>query len=342
MSAATDDRDLPDSGSDRKVGPLSALPCQDGQQLSRPAEVDEDLWSSLMEPHRTRYEARSRDPLLTPSQVAYARARAKRLSESYIGRAFDCGKAGKRVRCGCGPAIMTYGCRQHLVCAACRIRRAKKQGARIYKALAAAHHEAERGTLAVLVTISVRHTGDIGQDRRDLVAGWRRFYKSLHRQIGAFKYIGVHEITPGRDGLGHPHAHVVCLWPHLDWSKLSAMWRDACPQSTRINFQASYSVRGAAKYISKYVSKGVETSDFSPELRARAVAGTYGSRWLFTSVRIWLPYEHVCPCCKQPITRDIVTEWLATDVPDNPIDWGPPDWVREPDIVNQLAIQAIP
>jgi hypothetical protein len=197
--------------------------------------------------------------------------------------------------------------------------------------------------MAVLVTISVRHTGDIGQDRRDLVAGWQRFRKMVGRRIGAFQFIGVHEITPGRDELGHPHAHIVCLWPFIDWSELYELWREACPQSTRINFKASYSVRGAAKYVAKYTSKGVDTSDFSPEMRARAVAGTYGTRWLFSSQKMWVPFVPLCPCCKQPITRDIVTKWLASDAGVTSVeDRGrSDDDDDDPVSVYQLAIQEV-
>jgi hypothetical protein len=102
------------------------------------------------------------------------------------------------------------------------------------------------------------------------------------------------------------------------------MWLAACPQSQQINFVKAHSLRGAAKYVSKYISKGVNTPDFTPELAARVVAGTYGTRWLFTSARIWIPFVPCCPACGQKIVRDIVSRWLATDVPDN-TRWGPDD-----------------
>lgn len=178
--------------------------------------------------------------------------------------------------------------------------------------------------MVVLITISVRHTGDIGADRQALAEGWRRFYKAYHKQWGRFPYVGTHEITTGRDGLGHPHMHIVALWPRRKWGPgapgpvdepdLRSMWRRACPQSEQINFQASRSVKHAARYVSKYVSKGIQTDDFTPELRARALAGTYGTRWLCSSVGFWIPFVPCCPGCGQSVQRVRLT--LANHDPD--------------------------
>lgn len=188
------------------------------------------------------------------------------------------------------------------------MKRAKKTRARIRAGVEAAE-DALRGRLhAVLVTITVRHTGDLGADRRKLVAGWRRFYKALRRIVGPFPYVGVHELTTGRDGLGHPHAHIIAFWPWFDWKIVAKLWKwamdDAGAQPP--DCQRARSVRGIAKYLGKYVSKGVDTDDFTPALRARALAGTYGSRWLFSSVRFWTKFEPECPCCHSPVVREIV------------------------------------
>jgi hypothetical protein len=172
-------------------------------------------------------------------------------------------------------------------------------------ARAAARRRFSRSTSVkpVLVTLTVRHSGDIAADRKALADGWRRFYKAYNRRFGAFPYVGTYELTAGTDGLGHIHIHIVALWPYRDWSLLSSLWRAGCPESSHINFKAGENLTRAAHYLSKYISKGVQTDDFSPELRARVLAGTYGTRWLMTSVRFWVPFEPVCPCCKQPVVR---------------------------------------
>jgi hypothetical protein len=179
--------------------------------------------------------------------------------------------------------------------------------AKIYAGLEAASSR-EPGLMVVLITLTVRHTGDIAADREALARGWRRFYLAYRRRFGTFAYVGTHEITPGDDKLGHPHAHVVALWPFRDWGLLAELWRAACPESTRINFRASRNAKHAARYVSKYVSKGVQGADFSPELRARVLAGTYGTRWMMTSVRFWVPWEPKCSCCGESVRRAMLRD----------------------------------
>lgn len=268
-----------------------------------------------MTPQRERWKARAADPALTGAQNAYADRRATRLEKPYASRPDSCETVAVPVRCGCPGkrAWRAYTCRQHLVCEVCRAKRAKKLRARLRAAVEAKEGELAGRMHAVLVTLTVRHTGDIGQDRRDLVAGWRRFYKSLRRRIGPFPYVGVHEITRGRDGLGHPHAHVIVFWPWFDWRVAHRLWTASCPQSVAIDLVKARSCRGAAKYLGKYVSKGVHTDDFTPELRARALAGTYGSRWLFSSVRFWIPFVPLCPGCGQCVVRDTVSLRVSSD-----------------------------
>lgn len=167
--------------------------------------------------------------------------------------------------------------------------------------------EAPAGSKVVLLTLTIRHTGDVEADRRELAAGWRRFYKSMWSRFGKFPYVGVWEVTPGRDELGHVHAHVAAIWPYRDWSVCAALWREACPTSERISFVASRRDRrpsdpkSVANYLGKYLSKGIQGVDFSPALRSRVVAGTYNTRWVFTSRRFWQYFQPCCKACGQPV-----------------------------------------
>lgn len=294
---------------------LAYLAPSEARETQQVSPVDEPLWSSLMEPVRLRWEAREREPELTPSQRAYAGRRARRLAATYASKGATCERGGRAMRCGCGPRVVWYGCRQHLTCERCRRKRSRKTVARIRNALDAMVARAPAGHRVVMATLTVRHSGDVAADRRALVEGWKRFRKAYRRRWGAFPFIGVHEVTTGRDAKGHMHAHVLCVWPWRDWSYLHALWTAACPQSARINFQALRSARAGAEYVGKYVSKGVDTVDFTPEMRARVLAATYGARWVFTSRGVWVPFAPLCPCCGQSISRDTVSAWLARSAP---------------------------
>ena len=211
--------------------------------------------------------------------------------------------------------------------------------AKIAAALERAWQAAPAGYQLVMVTIGLPHDPDVGRVRKELAASWRRFRQANHRRWGEFFYVGTHELTAGTDGLGHPHAHVVCLWPigrpddgsQGDWKLQRELWLQAAPTSTRVNFEASKAPHKAARYISKYVSKGVQTQDFTPELRARVLAGTYNTRWIFSSVGAWVKFQPCCKRCGVSVTRVSLT-WhgRCTSPPDSTPEWwydrGPPQY----------------
>jgi hypothetical protein len=135
----------------------------------------------------------------------------------------------------------------------------------------------------------------------------------------------------------------VCLWPRGaagdgtqgDWELQRELWLQSCPSSARVDFSASNSVPRAARYVSKYVSKGVQTSAFSPELRARVLAGTYNTRWLFSSSGAWVRFRPCCKSCGVPVTvRTVRFSAPGTwPIPDSTPEWiyerGPPQYSFE-------------
>jgi hypothetical protein len=313
----------------------SGLPCPASQQVS---PVDESVWLERMRPTHDRWAARAAEPGLTPTVRAYATGRARRTAAPYMERLEGCARAGVTVACGCRTDVRWFTCRAHLLCPLCRKQRVRVLRAKIFAALDGAMSAAPRGYQLVMVTIGMPHADDVGAVRKELMASWRRYYKANHRRWGGFFYVGTHEITVGTDGLGHPHAHVVCLWPRGgpgdgtqgDWELQCKLWREAAPTSTRISFRASKNAAKAATYLSKYVSKGVQTSDFTPELRAKVLAGTYNTRWLFTSRKAWVFFEPFCRACGCKTER-VRVGWhgrCAGNVPDGTPDWwlerGPP------------------
>jgi hypothetical protein len=240
--------------------------------------------------------------------------------------------------------VRWFGCRSHLLCERCRRQRSKRLAARILDAVRARLEEAPRDYHLVMMTIGVRHTGDVGDDRRELVASWERFRKRYHKRWGAFVFIGMHEVTAGSDGLGHPHAHVLCIWPRScagtgdegDWSEVRKMWLASSPTSRHVHFKAMGNARDAAFYVSKYASKGVDVADFSPRFRAEVLAGTYNTRWMFTSARVWERFQPCCKTCGMPVIRAAYS-WHGLSTykrPDNTPDWTEP-------IGEQLALSLL-
>lgn len=303
------------------------LSCPETQQVS-PGAVDERIYLELMAPHAERWRSRAAMPGQGELAVEYALRRANAASRPYARKLERCSVRGCRTKCGCKGwrGIQLYTCRQHLLCAACRASRARRVGARIRSALDAVIARRRRGERIVLLTLTLRHTGDLKADRAALADGWRRFYKALHRRWGRFPYVGVWEVTPGEDGLGHIHAHVAALWPWRDWGLCRELWTAACPSSTRITFVArrrdgrESDPKSVSKYLGKYLSKGLQADGFTPQLNARVVAGTYNTRWLFASRGLWQPFQPCCRACGEPIVQ---AQYRWRGVPFRPDDHGP-------------------
>lgn len=271
--------------------------------------VDEQRWSQRTASHLAKWRARADDTALGGVRRRYAGSRVAALQRPYSARSVGCGRKGVTLRCHCPGVrvIRPYGCRQHLTCEICRRRRAKRLGSRIRAGLETAIGAAPAGSMIVLVTLTVRHSGDVVSDRRALADGWRGLYQRMHRRgWGRFPYVGVWEVTPGADGLGHVHAHLAVVWPWRDWGEVRELWLDACPQSERITFVAgrrdgrASDPRSVANYLGKYLAKGVQERGFDPVLRADVCAAAYQSRWVFTSRRFWIPWVPLCPGCNCP------------------------------------------
>lgn len=274
--------------------------------------LDEERYAERMSGHRARWEARAAetsDPRHHRATVhQYAVHRARTLRRPYHERLTRCSKVGVRIRCGCTGwrGVRWFGCRQHLTCETCRAQRAKRLGRRVREALEVALAGAAAGSKLVLLTLTLRHSGDVAADRAALASGWRRLYKRMNAEYGRYPYIGVWEYTAGRDGLGHVHAHVAVVWPWRDWGEIREWWLAACPESERITFVArrrdgkASDARSVSNYLAKYMAKGVELCEMTPQLRADIVAAAYNQRSVFTSHRFWQPWVPVCKRCGQP------------------------------------------
>lgn len=293
---------------------MSGLPCPKSQQVS---PVDERRYATRMEPHLARWQDRERQTAELVGGIHervhfYARARRAALERPYVARLLKCDRYGLVTKCGCKGKRDTrwFSCRQHLTCPRCLRSRSRQLQQRVRAGLEAAFAASGPGSKLVLLTLTTRHSGDVAEDRDAIAAGWRALYRKLHKVgWGKFPYVGVWEVTPGHDGKGHVHAHVAVIWPFRDWSVVRRLWLASCPTSERITFVASRrdgresTPQSVANYLGKYLSKGVQTHEFSPELRADVAAASYQARWVFSSVRFWQPWVPVCPGCGLPRVR---------------------------------------
>jgi hypothetical protein len=186
----------------------------------------------------------------------------------------------------------------------CRKKRAKKLVQGIWSGLEAAAR-ADPSRLTVLITLTLRPTGDMGADARALMAGWREYYRRNNRRWGRFPYVLVRELHLS----GVQHLHVVALWPHGypgdgtqgDWAEQRELWLESCSSSERINFSAGRGVSHAARYVAKYVSKGVQSPEYSPQLRADIIGASYNAHWVASSKGFFQKFVPCCPACKERI-----------------------------------------
>lgn len=295
--------------------------------------LDEGHRRNLLEPVRRRWERRATelngavmdrelgvavDPDAEPIESlrrrrAYAVARCKRLRADVMPRVAECGTEHLPIACRCGLVGATVSCRQFWLCSTCRAKRTPALGSNIRRGLDRAlsaeveqwGREGGKGQRPqlILLTFTTKHSGNIGADHDAIATGWRKLYKRMHEEHGWFPYAGVWEVTPGWDGLGHVHLHVAAIWRYRDWKRIKAQWRRACPTSMVVDIaprrkdKKDSTPASVANYLGKYLSKGADTSGFSPRMRAEISAGFYNQRAVITSERFWVKQPKCCPKC---------------------------------------------
>jgi hypothetical protein len=290
----------------------------------RHEQLELDLWRyqdfrlayhHAMAPIVRRWQVRARamDRCGEFASAKYARDRASTLLLDPDERMRACETRHVTVRCKCRSVRVPVPCGQRWLCPRCQRRTAKRQFRRLKRATKAHYRAAyrlwqsrgcPRGAQRrwVLITLTVRHSGDLVADRRTIITGWRRLRQWLWARTGAVPYALAWEVTPGDDLKGHLHAHVAALLPFVDYETVRNAWLRATDgNSQRINIaSARKGPGGAAAYLSKYVSKGVEVEGMPPVLAASVIAANYGKRLYTTSHRFWVPHNTDCACCNSP------------------------------------------
>lgn len=102
-------------------------------------------------------------------------------------------------------------------------------------------------------------------------AMFARFFPRLIRQL--CRYHRIDEIpywyVIEKHKSGHPHMHVALRMPWTEWEDLKAMWLKISG-SPGVTIQMPRSVRGIAKYLSKYLAKDAQKyGDFKRYVKSR-------------------------------------------------------------------------
>lgn len=131
------------------------------------------------------------------------------------------------------------------------------------------------------VTLTLRHSRTPLKDQIDRL---QRSFKELRRRgfwssavTGSAAFLEVK--VSDRDGLFHPHLHVLCVGSWIDGRALSREWHSVTGDSTIVKIEEAKSANGVAFYVTKYVTKPLDNSVFSdPNKLDEAIVALRGRR----------------------------------------------------------------
>jgi len=243
----------------------------------------------------------------------WARDRARSMAMARHDVLDACAQRWRTVRCDCGPRELPVGCAQVALCARCadtywrrwkkRIREALELhtlGAqKRWRATPATSREGMRPGI-YLVTLTVPHNGGVAAQREKLGRAWRGLTKIAHKYGWWSAYAATYEATPGSDGRGHVHLHVAAISSWIPYEELHEHWRRLAPGAEVLDVQApraDRTAKTAANYLAKYVTKGVDASEFTGQLAGELLVANRGRRRVLTSVDFWQLATDPCRVC---------------------------------------------
>jgi hypothetical protein len=163
-----------------------------------------------------------------------------------------------------------------------------------------------------LLTFTAPHSGDLDVDRAHLGEAWRALTKVAQRHAWWSTYAAVYECTPGtvEDGSrGHLHLHVAAISSWIPYDELHTAWREALDVEVAVldvRAPGNGDAGGAANYLSKYVTKGVQLAGFTGAKAAELLVAQRNRRKVTTSRHFW----DDDPCC-----RDCNRRWYLAAAP---------------------------
>lgn len=251
-----------------------------------------------------------------------------------------CGFGSIELRCGCpAPTARPRRCGRRIFCPTCGDARAKKTWGRVRHSVQV-HLDEQRAVwrerldawaksgggrdrrprepTVYMITLTVPHRDEEGAAERVLDDSWRMVSRGRVAGHWTAPSLAVWEWTPGRDGRGHPHLHVIVVAPWVDYAKVWGEWRECvlaagggwC-ESVKITTPKSrqWAAASAARYVSKYVTSADKLS-LSVEDWVRLAKHTHGRRTLRASVGnkkkgipgFWRDddWEACCETCEEP------------------------------------------
>lgn len=242
-------------------------------------------------------------------KAKHLRGRVKWARSSMATLTEGCGEPTQaQVQCGCARRWVEKRCGQKWSCKRCKKRWTRRLRARMWQAMGG------RTDRCYLVTPTVRHSGDPSADWDRLQRGWRVFRRWLARHLdGAPEYVRLWEATNGRDDLGHVHCHAVVYATRIDYGQAREAWRRAMrdPDAV-IDFQVVKNAKQAVRYVSKYVSKGVDLACMSPKVAGKLQAAAYGRRMVSSSRSFFAPYVAKCSRCACCFSAPFRAPWEAS------------------------------
>lgn len=224
--------------------------------------------------------------------------------------------------CGLVHAFRT-GCKCRAFCTGCARAWGRARTKQVSAGIEGMHAAQRRAWLAhgsprglepsiVLLTFTVQHTGNLEKDIETQRAAWPKWRAWLRTYVRAAwaRALGCRrgevpvevartpfalawEATNGDDQLGHGHAHAAIVLPFVGIQHASAMWEKHCERPAHIKLSRDKRTgrvlrartgKDAARYLAKYVSKGVFSADLSTENAAAWVRATYSRRTLQASL----------------------------------------------------------
>ena len=267
--------------------------------------------------HREKADVARAEGLRTKAE--WHASRAGTLTRKWTDRQAGCGKEQViRAWCdGCGEVHeRPVGCNQRAWCDACGMRAARKSRRKIlvgieeaYKKRLTAWNRKRRAGLRPsvrLITLSVRHSGDVKKDRDTITKAWQRWRAWVQKRQGACPFVLTWEITDG-SGDGHVHAHVVMVGPFLPVIEAAEEWARATRGAAEMqgfDMRVSTSAR-AASYAAKYATKGCDPRAVSRETWLAWFKASAGKRSYSASRGLFVPVDAVSspPCCRESGAR---------------------------------------
>lgn len=237
------------------------------------------------------------------------RQRADSLRAGWTDRVERCGRE-REVRGWCGACGEVYarplGCGQVQWCEGCARARARRVRRRILVGISAAAEAARReraprrrAPRPVLLTLTVRHSGDPAHDRDVIVRGWARLRAWLAaRGTPLPAFVAAWEVAD-TGGSPHVHLHVVAIAPWVPVTQLAAEWVRAtrgAAEGQGLDLRPC-SVEGGATYAAKYASKGLHPRAVSRETWLAWVQLSRGKRAYSASRGLLAARESSRPPC---------------------------------------------